>query len=117
MVSVANPNRANIWSADYGESELQYGGKIEVYLQMPLMTWFAATVALAGVAVGAATSSEEVLETSAKAAMRLFEAADEDDSIYGGLTLGVAYNDDATLREVPGAIGHYHTYMRLRFFY
>lgn len=119
--TVTNPRHANYWSDAFGRDELQPGFKAEAYVQMPMMSWLGAAMILLTASAAALEPDEakrqKTIDDGVKASVDAFDAADEDDSLYGGLTFGVDLNDPGTLREVPGAIDKLHIYFRFRVLY
>ncbi len=119
--SVVNTREANYWSDALGQDDLQPGYQAEVYFQMPMHAWLGVLTMMITASAAALDTDEKrrekTIEDGSKLALRAFNAADEDDGIYGGMTVGVDYNDPETLREVPGAIGKVHAYFRFRVLY
>lgn len=119
--SLTVPRYANYWSDTYGDNDLHPGFKAEAYIQMPVMSWLGVFSLLVTASAAALEPDEKkrekTIKDGIKAADSAFDAADEDDRYYGGLTLGVDLNDPDTLREVPGAIDKVHAYFRFRVLY
>ncbi|MCK6546671.1 hypothetical protein L6R52_12545 [Myxococcota bacterium] len=114
-LSVLDLQKANLWSNALGtpDGELVYGATAELYLQFPGIL----LLAFVSAAAAADADTEEERQQGIANAMAIADLADEDDGVYSGLTLGVAYNDAETLREVPSAVDSAHFYIRLRLLY
>lgn len=114
-LSILDLQKANLWSSALGAADegLVYGATAEVYLQFPGILLLAFVAA----AAAADADTEEERQEGLENAMAIADLADEDDGVYSGLTIGAAYNDAETLREVPSAVDALHFYIRLRILY
>ena len=60
---------------------------------------------------------DKMIEDAVQVAANFIDSAEEDDAVYGGLTFGARLNDAETIREIPGAAGHWHIYFNYRIIY
>ena len=105
----------------YGTPDIQGGVLLEAYVQMPLAKWAGAFVMLLAAQAAAYEEDEQkrdkMIEDAVQVAADFIDSAEEDDAVYGGLTFGARLNDAETIREIPGAAGHWHIYFNYRIIY
>lgn len=118
QVHVVDPTLENLWSPSFGEAEQLFGYKLEIYFQQPMMVWLGVFQMVLTASAAALEEDEgrrqRMIEDGVEAASASFDAADEDDSVYGGVTFGISSNDPELLRFVPGAADNLYAYFRFR---
>jgi hypothetical protein len=99
------------------------GFNAEFYVQMPATDWLAVFMLLMGAQTAALqqhngdyAGAQQTEENTVKVTGDLMKAASEDDRVYGGLTLGVSYNDPMLLRTY-GSYNDWYFYLHYRLFY
>ncbi len=121
MATMVNPTIASQWSTGGADVGTHFGGLFEWTYQMPFSKWVGVLgIILAAHAVALDPENEETQRHATSLAESSFEMIDnakEEEVLYGGLTLGVSYNDPFLLREVPGALGHARIYVLGRLFF
>lgn len=120
LANVLWPSRYDATMPDAG---VKPGLTAELYYQMPATSWFAIFNFLLGAQSAALSSYQGKEEEAARtreetvaSTQRLFEAASEDDRVYGGLTLGITRNDPQMFRST-GITDTTQVYIHFRLFY
>ena len=99
------------------------GFNAELYVQMPATSWLAIFMLLMGAQTAAMQQNQgdyegaqKTQEDTVKVTGDLMKAASEDDRVYGGLTIGVSYNDPLLLRTYK-QFDDWYLYLHYRLFY
>lgn len=117
-----------IWPSRYdmslpADTGVKAGVTAEVYYQMPATSWFGIFYLLLGMQSAALSSNagdeaeaEKTRRETIEGSNKIFEAADEDDRVYGALTFGITRNEPQMFRSA-GVLDTTQLYIHFRLFY
>ncbi len=113
---LTNPEKNNIWGSQFGDDKLYYGGKLEFSFQAPLLAW-AGFFYMTFIGPIVAASEPDDIDKVIKTGSDMIDASSEEDEYFGIFTIGMDYNNNNLLKEIPNAVSHWHFYAKFRIIY